>query len=62
MLDAQLIDPEFYTLRPRDLEEVFPWDHIHTGVSKRYLKNEFLKSKEGSSQATVARVAMVVES
>lgn len=45
--DAQLIDPEFYTSRPRDLEEVFPWDHIHTGVSKRYLKNEFLKSKEG---------------
>ena len=30
--DAQLIDPEFYTSRPRDLEEVFPWDHIHTGV------------------------------
>lgn len=45
--DLHEINPEFYTSRPRDLEEVFPWDHIHTGVSKRYLKNEYKKSQDG---------------
>lgn len=44
--DACEIDPEFYTSRLRKIDEAFPWDHIHTGVEKRYLRNEFLKSKD----------------
>lgn len=44
--DAHEITPEFYISRPRDLEEAFPWDHIHTGVTKKYLKQEFLKSQK----------------
>ena len=44
--DAHGISPEFYISRPRDLEEAFPWDHIHTGVTKKYLKQEFLKSQK----------------
>ena len=44
--DAHEISPEFYISRPRDLEEAFPWDHIHTGVTKKYLKQEFLKSQK----------------
>jgi len=45
--DAYGITPDFYTSRPRGMDEAFPWDHIHTGVSKHYLSNEFLKSIEG---------------
>lgn len=44
--DAHEISPEFYISRPRDLEEAFPWDHIHTGVTKKNLKQEFLKSQK----------------
>lgn len=43
--DAHEINPEFYTSRPRASDEVFPWDHIHTGVTKRYLMNEFVNSQ-----------------
>lgn len=42
--DAHGISPAFYSERPRDLEEAFPWDHIHTGVTKKYLQQEYLKS------------------
>ena len=35
------IDPDFYTMRERDLEEVLPWDFIDVGVSKEFLKREW---------------------
>ena len=35
------VDIPFYTLRPRDLEEVFPWDFIDIGVTKNFLKREW---------------------
>lgn len=38
------IDPEFYTTRQRDLDEVFPWDFIDAGVSKEFLKREWLRA------------------
>lgn len=41
------IDMEFYTLRERSEEEVFPWDFIDDGVSKEYLLREWKRSKEG---------------
>jgi radical SAM family uncharacterized protein len=31
------IDPDFFTHRPRKEDEIFPWDHISTGVRKSYL-------------------------
>lgn len=40
------IDPEFYTTRKRSEEETLPWDHIDSGVTDTFLKNEFQKSKE----------------
>ena len=40
------IDIGFYTTRQRSLDEIFPWDFIDCGVSKQWLKNEWLKSKE----------------
>ena len=35
------IDTDFYTMRERDLDEIFPWDLIDTGVSKEFLKREW---------------------
>jgi len=35
------LDADFYTVRERDLEEVFPWDFIDAGVSKEFLKREW---------------------
>jgi radical SAM superfamily enzyme YgiQ (UPF0313 family) len=38
------LEPTFYIHRERDIEEIFPWDHIHPGVKKSYLKTEYLNS------------------
>lgn len=35
------IDTDFYTMRERDLDEIFPWDFIDIGVSKDFLKCEW---------------------
>ena len=35
------IDPDFYTMRERSLDEVFPWDFIDVGVTKEFLKREW---------------------
>ncbi len=42
------IDPEQYT-RKREYDEILPWDHIDTGVSKKYLINENEKSKNSET-------------
>ncbi len=42
------VDPEFYTIRERDFTELFPWDFIDIGVSKKFLMNEYMHAKEGS--------------
>lgn len=41
------IDSDFYTQRLRNRDEIFPWDHISTGVRKSYLFKEFLHSLDG---------------
>ena len=41
------IDPEFYTLRERPLDEIFPWDFISIGVSRKFLEREWEKAKRG---------------
>ena len=40
------LDPDFYLLRERSLDEVLPWDHIKTGVTKTFLKNEWERAGE----------------
>lgn len=42
------VDIDFYTTRERSLDEIFPWDFIDTGVSKEFLKREWLNAIEGS--------------
>ncbi len=41
------IDGDFYALRHRNKDEVFPWDFIDIGVSKKYLYKEYEKAMEG---------------
>lgn len=45
--ENQGIDPADYAYRVRDLNEVFPWEIIDSGVSKSYLRKEFEKSLRG---------------
>jgi radical SAM superfamily enzyme YgiQ (UPF0313 family) len=35
------IDTQFYAARPRDKDEIFPWDHIDLLVKKEYLRKEY---------------------
>ncbi|MDE7113969.1 MAG: TIGR03936 family radical SAM-associated protein, partial [Acetatifactor sp.] len=35
----------FYTSRHRELDEIFPWDFIDCGVTKEFLKREWLKAQ-----------------
>ncbi len=41
------IEPEFYTLRERSLDEVFPWDHIDIGVTKAFMRREWERAMAG---------------
>lgn len=45
--DSHGISVEFYTSRPRGMDEVFPWDHINPGIYRRYLQAEYEKSLKG---------------
>ena len=38
------INPEFYTYRRRDRNEVLPWEHLNTRVDKEFLYEEYGKS------------------
>ena len=46
--DACGVDPDFYTVRDRDLDEKLPWDFIDAGVSKEFLKREWKRATEGT--------------
>ncbi len=35
------IDPAFYNLRERGADELFPWDFIDTGVTRKFLRREW---------------------
>ena len=41
------VDPDFYTVRERSLDEIFPWDFIDAGVSKEFLKREWKNALAG---------------
>ena len=44
------VDSDFYAYRERGLEEVLPWDHIHTGVTKAFLRRDLEWSKFGKTR------------
>ena len=45
--DACGVDPDFYTVRERAEDEIFPWDFIDAGVTKNFLLREWHQAKEG---------------
>ena len=40
------IDPDFYTVRERSDDEIFPWDFLDCGVSKAFLLREWHRAQE----------------
>ena len=40
------VDIDFYTIRKRALDEVFPWDFIDIGVTRAFLEREWKKAHE----------------
>ena len=42
------VDIAFYNLREREPDELFPWDFIDTGVSRKFLYREWERAMEGT--------------
>jgi hypothetical protein len=40
------VSHDFYTHRERDIDEVFPWDHIDAAVNKSFLAEDYMWSLE----------------
>ena len=38
------VEIDYYTARPKDVEEPLAWDHIDTGVTKNFLQNEWARA------------------
>jgi hypothetical protein len=45
--DRAGLNPDSYTTRVRNITAILPWDHINTGVSRKFLEREYEKAKEG---------------
>jgi radical SAM superfamily enzyme YgiQ (UPF0313 family) len=41
------VNSDFYVLRPRAVDEIFPWDFIDHGLSKSFLIREYEKALKG---------------
>lgn len=41
------VDMDFYTLRERGEDEIFPWDFIRIGVTKAFLRREWNRAQAG---------------
>jgi radical SAM superfamily enzyme YgiQ (UPF0313 family) len=48
-LEESGLEPGFYALRQRALDEMLPWSHIDVGVSGKFLKREYQRASEGKS-------------
>jgi radical SAM family uncharacterized protein len=44
------LDSNFYTYRPRELDETFPWEHISTSVRKKFLIEDYLWSQRSQTR------------
>lgn len=43
------VDPDFYALRERPVDEVNPWDMLDCGVEKRYFVSEWEKAQRAET-------------
>ena len=48
--EAVGLEPTFYTQRQRPLDETFPWEHISTTVTKKFLTQDYLWSLAGKTR------------
>ena len=53
-IEAEGLDPDFYTTRGFGLDEVLPWDIIDAGVTKEFLLRERRKAYEGKTTPSCA--------
>jgi hypothetical protein len=44
------LNPGFYSQRQRESDEIFPWDHINTGMHKKFLIQDYEGSKAGKTR------------
>jgi radical SAM family uncharacterized protein len=44
------LEPDFYTHRPRPLDEVFPWEHLSTSIKKKFMTEDYLWSMAGRTR------------
>jgi radical SAM family uncharacterized protein/radical SAM-linked protein len=49
--NASGISPEFYANRNRHIDEILPWDHLYTGIYKRFLEKELKLSESEKALA-----------
>jgi radical SAM family uncharacterized protein len=54
-LKAVSVNPDFYVLRERDLDEHLPWDFLDQGIKKSYLQMEFQRAM-GARPSPACRV------
>lgn len=45
------LDPDFYTHRPRAFEETLPWEHIDSSVRKKFLWDDYMRSRREETRA-----------
>jgi radical SAM superfamily enzyme YgiQ (UPF0313 family) len=48
-LKSKDLNPDFYALRDRSLDELLPWDFIDHGIRKTYLKREYKRALQGKT-------------
>ncbi len=41
------VDPSFYAFRARDLNETLPWEHLESGITKKFLLEERTRAFQG---------------
>lgn len=44
------LNPDFYSIRTRELDEILPWDHINVGVKKSFLAEDYQWSLTGKAR------------
>lgn len=44
------IDPLTYSHRPRELDEILPWQHLGSGIELDYMKQDYLMSQRGETR------------
>ena len=48
--DAEGLDMSFFTHRRRPIDEVFPWEHIDSAVTRRFLTQDYVMSQQGETR------------